>query len=147
MRQKRNYYTSLISHIDESINEEYYLEAAWIYYANFEDRINSVLNKTGVIPLTNYGIQVSIKKRLEELIDRRKSNHLLRRAFFDEKIINDVNDRRLRRNPIMHSLMKTPKDIEALTTELKSLAIDSLPILKEFNSAAMRFRKKHIKKK
>ena len=135
----------MLDRYHKAIRAGFYLEASWIAYANFEDRLNSVLDKTGGYPLDRNGNPVSINQRLNLLKRRRNSNQKLKRAFFDEKIINDVMDWKNRRNPFMHALMKRPRELEDLYNELKALAEDSKPILSEFNSAILRFNKLHKK--
>ena len=138
---KGKFYKKMLKRFLDAKKAGYYLEASWIAYANFEDRIYSVLDKTGGIPLNNRGIPISIHHRLVLLKRRRNSDPKLKRAFYDENIIDDVMNWKNRRNPLMHSLMKTPRKIEDVNNELKSLAEDSESILRDFNSAVLRFNK------
>ena len=142
---KRYTYQQGIERIDSALEKEFWLEASWIIYAMFEDRCNSLLDKSGgPIPPPSTGF-VSINKKINVLKDRASNNQFLKQANDLPVLLQELHDWKEARNPTMHSLIEMPREWSVINEEAKKLAQDGRYLLGCFSAAAMRVRKKYIK--
>jgi hypothetical protein len=143
---KRTTYKQTIARLDEALGKQFFLEASWIEYAIFEDRCNSLLEKTGgLIPPSRNGIPPSINKKLTVLKERTSGDPFLSSTSEFPDILRDVRNWKNRRNTIMHSLVDVARSWNNINQDAKQLAIDGRALLGRFSSATMKVRKKYKK--
>jgi hypothetical protein len=142
---KRYTYKEGIARIDDALDKEFWLEASWIIYAMFEDRCNSLLEKSGgPIPPPKNGF-VSINKKITELKTRAATNQFLNQVNHLSGMLQELYDWKEDRNPIMHDLVDLPKDWSIINADAEKLARDGRDLLGRFTAAAMKVRKKYVK--
>lgn len=142
---KRLTYKEGISRIDEALEKSFWLEASWITYAMFEDRCDSLLEKSGgAIPPPPHGF-VSINKKIKKLKSRATSDPLLSKVSGLFGLLGEVHDWKERRNPIMHNMVELPRDWADINADARKLAEDGRELLGRFSTAAMKVRRKHIR--
>lgn len=143
---KRDTYEQGIARIDQALHEGFWLEASWITYAMFEDRCDSLLEKSGGPVATNHPSGfVSINQKISELKKRSSSDQFLSQVSGLSELLDEVHDWKERRNPIMHSMVEMPRDWGMINVDTKGLAKDGRKILGRFAAAAMKVRKKFKK--
>jgi hypothetical protein len=142
---KRYTYKEGIARIDDALDKEFWLEASWITYAMFEDRCNSLLDKSGgpITPPSNGFI--SINRKIKELKNRASTNQLLNLVSHLPSLLQELYDWKEDRNPIMHNLVALPKEWSVINTDTEKLAKDGRELLGRFAAAAMKVRKKYVK--
>ena len=138
MKTKRLNYTEAIARLDKALKESFFLEASWIEYSLFEDRTNSLLEKTGGL-LQNP--RASIEAKLKELEKRSKTDHGLSHISEFPDILDEVRTWKDSRNPLMHQMVDVPKDWEDIDSDAKVLAENGRRLLGRYSSAAMKLRK------
>ncbi|HPT09479.1 MAG TPA: hypothetical protein PL087_03630 [Bacteroidales bacterium] len=119
----------LIDHANRAIRQEFYLEAALILSDVFEKRIRYLLVRSGQ-PKTTTG------NSLEHAVKRLKYVHLTHQlpelnAHLPVVLIDAIRGWKNQRNNILKDLM----DIHVSETRLKSLAVNGMTLLKEFNQS------------
>ena len=141
---KRNTYEQGIARIDQALSEGFWLEASWITYAMFEDRCDSLLNKSGgPVPASHPNGFVSINKKITSLKQRSSSDQFLSQVPGLAALLDEVHDWKNRRNPVMHSMVDVPRDWAAINADAQALAEDGREILGRFSSAVMKVRKRY----
>lgn len=145
-QSKRTTYSEGIAKIDQALREQFYLEASWIEYAMFEDRCDSMLEKSGGKPALNNGRHfISINRKICELRSRGRTHPFLISVTDFDALLQELHDWKERRNPIMHSLVEVPKSWSDINNETKLLAEDGRKLLGRVAAAAMSVRKKYKK--
>lgn len=143
-KTKRNTYKQGINRIDQALDEGFWLEAAWITYAMFEDRCDSLLSKSGgPVPLPPNRKFVAIDTKITVLKKRSKTDEILSKVSELPALLSEVKRWKNRRNPIMHSMVNLPKDWSLINADAKILAEEGREILGRYAAAAMKVRKKY----
>lgn len=146
---KGEWYRHLFGRIDQSIQTEYFFEAAFISYGIIEDRLTSMLGQVGLAD--RQGVAKKIKA-----ISKVRSKRL-EAAFglgnWDGGIYRDlgllgevINWGELYRNPIQHTL-GDPRVYHAKyggfhIQNTKDLAIEGKEVSRKLSAAVMRYKKR-----
>ena len=142
---KRYTYEEGIARIDDALNKEFWLEASWITYAMFEDRCNSLLDKSGGAISNPKSSFVSINKKITELQNRASTDQFLKQVSNLPTLLKELHNWKENRNPIMHNLIDVPEDWIIINFNAENLAKDGRDLLGRFAAAAMKVRKKYVK--
>ena len=138
---KRLMFNEVIARLDEALSKNYFLEASWITYSLFEDRCNSILKKTGGLPLVQKGQFLSINKKLKTLKTRSASHSYLLKVPNIIPIVQDITSWKNKRNLIMHNMVDLQTSWENINNDAEKLARDGRKLLGKFASAAMKVAK------
>lgn len=134
---------SILARINDTFNNEQYVETCWLCYSCFESRVNRALSKicSGCNkPIKNNRDPVSISTKLgcfERLI---QSNYI---AMADENIetIVSVKNWCQRRNKLVHAMLEIER-YKNVDSEFKNLAEEGITLVKkmyEFGSDVRQF--------
>ena len=137
MGTKRNTYEETFDRLNEALNSDFYLEASWIEYSLFEDRTNSLLDKTGGL-LSDP--RASIDKKLKELEKRSTTDAGLLHIPEFPDILDEIRKWKNKRNPLMHQMVDLPRKWEDINTDAKNLAESGSTLIRRYSSAAMKLR-------
>ena len=107
------------------MNQHFYLEAVFIEYAIVEDRLASILRYEGNEIKSNSFVSIDRKLNKLEAVARDKKG--LAKRYFSEDFINEIREWKNKRNPLIHSMMKTNISSEMLF----ELACEGLNLQKE----------------
>jgi hypothetical protein len=133
-------YSELLSRMDEAIEHEFYLEASWISYAIFEDRLLSILKESGGghDKLRMLGPKLGeVNKRMVDTLNMRKS-------FYGDLLPN-LHRWKDERNTLMHTLASEAKTAFEIDQESKKLALDGRQIARDLCAACRRYKKLNSK--
>lgn len=131
---KYNNYKEQMGRLTKAMNAKFYLEAVFIEYAIMEDRLQSFLVTAGVF---NPERHQNIGKKISKIRDViREKKHPLNRYITAEQL-DQINEWKDRRNPLIHALMK-----QSMTTEsLAELAEEGREIIKTLNSKSTSYKR------
>ena len=142
--RKRTAYRQSIQRLDNALRSKFYLEACWIEYAICEDRCDSLLDKSGgPIPLKPGQYSISINQKISELKRRSNNDPYLSPVKELRGILEEVKKWKNRRNPLMHELVKMPRDWPSINNDARQLATDGRDIVGRFSTAAMKVRRRY----
>lgn len=133
---KESLYTLFFSRMNHANKIGYYFETIWIAYAMIEDRLNSVLDKTGG------NVDRMISKKIE-ILQRRKNIYV--RAQFPEKFIGRISRWVDQRNILAHEMANSHKSWAYLDKKAALLALEAPGLVNEISGAVNRV-KKQLKK-
>ena len=133
---KEDLYTLFFTRMNEANKACYYFETITIAYAMIEDRINSVLDKTGG------NADRMISKKLEFL---RKRKNVLVRAQFPEDFIKEIEHWIDQRNVLAHEMANSHKPWTYLDKKAALLALRAPKLVNEISGAVNRV-KNQLKK-
>ncbi|PCE32690.1 hypothetical protein BZL54_08540 [Burkholderia ubonensis subsp. mesacidophila] len=130
----------LLSRIDESIKQEFYLEASWLVYAILEDRLVSALDETGGAVTANGKPIRMLGPKLVALEARRQETLNLRKAFFGD-MLSKLDAWKEQRNELMHAMADESKEIPEIDAFAARVAISGRELARDFCSACRRLKK------
>ena len=134
---KETLYQHLFTKMNNANKNSFYFETIWIAYSMIEDRINSVLNKTG-------GNRDRMISKKMELLEKRKNVFV--KAQFPKEFIRKISQWVDRRNKLSHEMANANKPIEYLDKKAALLALEAPGLVNEISGAVTRV-KKSLKKK
>jgi len=135
---KRGNYAWERVNLKKALACSFFFEAIVIEYSILEDRTQSVLQYTG-----------SFRKRKDRIHDKLSEIEKLSKlegcpasGLFPEELIQRTMAWTKSRNDVIHHLMTTEKSPE----EIKETALEGNELVKEFDSAAKKYKRRLIKK-
>lgn len=132
--EKYRIYKTQMGRLTKAINNEFYLEAIFIEYAVFEDRLESILVHAGKFNPTKHD---KISRKLSKLSEMSRNKKGLEKKYFSEELIQDIGNWKEQRNLLIHALMKQTPDYE----ELKELALQGRELLRKLDNKARSYRR------
>lgn len=132
----------MVGRADLALSEEFFLEATWIEYALFEDRINSALVKSGGA-LSN--TRPTIESKIKELESRCLTHAGLRSIGDFPELLDEVRQWKGVRNRLVHRMVEAAVRWDDVNDEANLLATDGRELFGRFSSAIMRLGKWHKK--
>lgn len=153
-KQKQKNYEELFDRIKIAHSSGFYFEKVWIAYSIIEDRLVSLLRKSGGINY-NKGESKKDQKFREQIkmlgpkifvINKRKKNNPLLRFVLYGDYLKEVQKWSKKRNRFMHALAEEAKPIKRLEKEIYIMSTEGETIARELCSRARRL-KKRVKKK
>ena len=142
-KEKYQIYKIQMGRLTKALNAGFYLEAVFIEYAVFEDRLESILTHAGKFDPEKHN---KIHKKLNILSEMSRNKKGLEKKYFTEELIQNIIDWKNQRNSLIHTLMKQSPDLE----EFKAHALkgkELLRILDNKTSAYKRALEKHAEAK
>lgn len=134
----------VLKRIDEAIKKKRSIEACWLCYACFENRITRTLEKVSVNCSKNKCSQnprVGITTRIECLKRLRKAGYPGVEEF-DVKLLNSIEKWCRERNTMVHDLINL-KNYIGLDYRFLKLAEKGKPLLEELYQKTTQFRNKY----
>ena len=151
---KRENIAELMTRARKAYDEEYYLEATWIYYSLIDDRLTAIFHHLGkeseVMHSNNRAI--NFKPRIEKLerdVDAESPSYVLDSQLSKDdlkKLIKDVFDWAQTRNDFMHKLADKEGTYDDYENEVKQLAEQGRELHKEFTNYVQRLKNRAPKR-
>jgi hypothetical protein len=135
---KRGNYARERVNLKKALACSFFFEAIVIEYSILEDRTQSVLQYTGLFRKR----KDHIHDKLSEIEKLSKSEGNPAFGIFPEELIQRTMAWTKSRNDVIHHLMTTEKSPE----EIKETALEGNELVKEFDSAAKKYKRRLIKK-
>ena len=137
-------YKNLIKQIDDALENEYYFEASWIAYAILEDRLISILKKSGGANNAK-GNEIRMMGPKIEQINERISDCLnLRKALMPD-MLEGLKNWKNNRDRLMHAMANEDLSISEIEELAKDLAITGRKWVSQLCSACYRLKKINAK--
>lgn len=141
---KASLYKSYIERLELAGDEKQFLQASWYVYAILEDRLISMLESSGGVPLDKKGNPIKmLGTKLGELKRRAKSDAPLR-ANLDDRAISSWAKKR---NTLMHRMADGSLTLSQVDVMAEEVAKDGAQIARDVCAAAMRLKKRRLKEK
>lgn len=115
-----------------ALKYKFYVEAVAIEYAIIEDRIQSILNHSGVSIIDKDGCPFSIQKNINRLKDNKYFNEKNVRKKVPLELINNIYEWKEKRNKVIHALLKK----EFQKDEIEKLALQGNELRKQISNKA-----------
>lgn len=138
-RIKKENYELLFDRIKIAHSNKFYLEQSWIAYAIIEDRISSLLAKSGGV-LNHKGEEIRmLGNKISTLEKRNKKNINLRKILYGD-ILEKLKVWSKSRNDLMHALASSRVPVNIHSNEIEAVAVTGEEIAREISSRARRFK-------
>lgn len=131
-----------LSALDKAMQAENYVEATWLCYSIFEQRITRLIEKhISFCPRKKKtkGVPASITTRiscLKKLVLSKYGGY----EFFDKNILIEIEKWCNKRNDLVHGLVSI-EHYKKYDSEFKDLAINGKPLVEKLYKEASKFRK------
>ena len=121
--------------LKKAINHEFYLEALFIEYAIFEDRVQSILSYNHNEIISDRF--VSIDRKLRKIKKLAEENNAIIHRYFNDGVIDEILAWKEERNTLIHALMK-----QTLTKqELVNHALKGNELVKKICNKSTKYKK------
>jgi hypothetical protein len=139
---KDKLYQAFIERMDAAREAGYHFEACWYASALLEDRLVSMLESTGGVPLFKNGKNKGqpirmLGPKLAELLKRANTNMVLKQNVE----LSAIHDWVQQRNELMHRMAEGTKPLGAIESDANALAQVGAQAVRRAASAARRLKK------
>lgn len=139
---KKVNYEILFERVKVAKDNEFFLEVAWISYSILEDRLTSLLEKTGGVPIEKNPLMFG--KKLTHIENRSKTDQNLKNILYDD-LVKKLRTWSQERNILMHVLADCKKPIVGLDVSIKNTATQGEILARELSARVRKIKKKSKK--
>lgn len=139
---KAQLYKTYIARMEEAHGSGSFLQASWYAYAILEDRLLSMLENSGGIPLDRRGNPIRMLGAKRAALQQRTATDKLLAAYFDNAPIQHWARKR---NDLMHSMVDGTSTINEIDQLAEELADEGVELVRNLCAAAMRLKKNRSK--
>lgn len=124
--------------LKKAMHSEFFFEAIFIEYAIMEDRTESVLRHEGSISLTNkQGFPLNLSQKIKKIRGCRSFAEERVRNHLTLELLDSLDEWRVKRNALVHVLMKNQAD----TLALNQIAEEGKELVRVLENAARQVNK------
>ena len=124
--EKYEAYKKMHDDLNKAMKNEFYLQAIFLEYAIFEDRLLSVIIHAGMPPKNKDGKDYKITRKIDIIKDRNEFQTKYIRSRLDPALMEKLREWTKRRNDLIHGLANMPYNSD----DIRSVAEDGFELLK-----------------
>ncbi len=136
-QEKHDVYAKLSVDLRKALYSGFYLQAVFIEYAMFEDRLNSLLKHAGLSYTRSNGKDININQKISKVKNNYVDPFSVKRLT--PELMDQIEKWKDNRNDLVHHLVNISFDDE----EIKKIALEGNELLKVFKSRVSSVNRHH----